>query len=98
MSQVRIAEQRIWVGDEHRALLAGEVHYWRLEPSVWPAVLRRSRELGLDVLSTYVCWDFHEIGPGQFDFDGQTNARRNLLAFLELVRREGFWLLLRPGP
>src|SRR5438105_950839 len=98
MPRVQIADRRIRVGDEQRALLAGEVHYWRLDPVVWPAVLRRSRELGLEVVSTYVCWDFHEIAPGQFDFDGQTNARRNLLAFLELVRSEGFWLLLRPGP
>src|SRR5438874_4468173 len=89
MPDVRIADRRIWVGDEDRVLLAGEVHYWRLDPVVWPAVLRRSRELGLEVLSTYVCWDFHEIAPGEFDFDGQTTARRDLVAFLELVRSEG---------
>jgi len=98
MPRVRIADRRVWVGEQSRALLSGEVHFWRLDPQVWPAVLARARELGLGLLSTYVCWDFHELAPGRFDLDGETNPRRNLAAFLELAGQEGFWLLLRPGP
>jgi hypothetical protein len=98
MPPVRIVDRRIQVGDEQRSLLAGEVHFWRLDPHVWPAVLRAARDLGLEILSTYVCWEFHELSPGEFDFVGRTNPRRDLLGFLELARREGFWLLLRPGP
>jgi glycosyl hydrolase family 35 len=98
MPPVRIADRRLWVGDQSRALLSGEVHYWRLDPAVWPAVLERAQELGLDVLSTYVCWDFHEVRPGQFDLVGETHPQRNLLAFLGLVKQRGFWLLIRPGP
>jgi hypothetical protein len=98
VARVRLADRRIWVGDQSRALLSGEVHFWRLDPRVWPSVLARARELGLDMLSSYVCWDFHELAPGTFDLRGETNPRRDLLAFLELVRDEGFWLVLRPGP
>ena len=98
MPAVSIADRRVWVGDESRPLLSGEVHYWRLDPQVWSTALRSCRELGLKVLSTYVCWDFHELAPGQFDFVGTTNPRRDLVGFLELVQREGFWLLIRPGP
>jgi hypothetical protein len=50
------------------------------------------------VVSTYVCWEFHELAPGQFDLRGQSHPRRNLLAFLELAREAGMWLVLRPGP
>ena len=64
MPAVRIADRRVWVGDASRTLLSGEVHYWRLDPRLWPTVLRSCRELGLKVLSTYVCWDFHELAPG----------------------------------
>src|SRR5919199_3002194 len=98
MPRVRIADRRIWVGEQSRALLSGEVHFWRLDPHTWPSVLARARELGLEVVSTYVCWDFHELAPGQFDLRGETNPRRNLGAFVELARDEGFWLILRPGP
>ena len=98
MPRARIADRRIWVGEQSRALLSGEVHFWRLDPRTWPSVLARARELGLEMLSTYVCWDFHELAPGRFDLEGETDPRRNLAAFLELVRDEGLWLLLRPGP
>src|SRR5688572_7489845 len=98
MPAVRIAENRVWVGDESRALLSGEVHFWRLDPSVWPAVIDRAGALGLRILSTYVCWDFHEVAPGKFDLLGETDPRRNLGAFLELVQQAGMWLLVRPGP
>src|ERR1043166_6097215 len=98
MPEVRIAERRVWVGAESRALLSGEVNFWRLDPSVWPSVLARVAELGLNVISTYVCWDFHELAPGQFDFSGRTDPRRNLLAFLDLAAERDLWVLLRPGP
>jgi len=98
MPEVRIAERRLWLGNASRALVSGEVHYWRLDPGTWRDILRQVRRMGLDVISTYVCWAFHECAPGAFDFVGQTNPRRDLLGFLELAEREGFWILLRPGP
>ena len=98
MPAVRIAGRRLWVGDQSRALLSGEVHYWRLDPSAWPAVLARVRELGLDLVSTYVPWNVHELSPGSFDFTGETDARRDLHTFLRLAEESGFWVLLRPGP
>lgn len=95
---VRIANKRLWVGDEARALISGEVHFWRLPPSAWQSVLRQIKAMGLKIISTYVCWEFHEIAPGEYDFTGWTDAARNLIAFVELVKSEGLWLILRPGP
>lgn len=96
--RVRIADKRLWVGDEGRALLSGEVHYWRLPPGAWSAVLERVRTLGLKIVSTYVCWEYHEIAPGDYDFSGRTDPSRNLLRFLELAQAQGLWVILRPGP
>src|SRR5215207_3569274 len=98
MTTVSIAKKKIWVDDLDIPLLSGEVHYWRLDPANWRAVLRRAREMGLQTLATYVCWDFHEIEPGRYDFRGETDPRRNLLGFLDLLTDEGFWIILRPGP
>src|SRR5215831_8690535 len=98
MPAVRIAERRVWVGARSRALLSGEVHFWRLDPSAWPSSLHRVRDLGLDIVSTYVCWNFHEVSSGEFDFTGESDPRRNLHAFLRLADELGFWVLLRPGP
>jgi hypothetical protein len=98
MATVRIAGKKVWVDGVAIPLLSGEVHYWRLDPASWQPVLRRAREMGLQVVATYVCWDFHELEPGRYDFRGETDPRRNLLRFLDLLTAEGFWIILRPGP
>ncbi|MGB8981607.1 MAG: beta-galactosidase [Anaerolineales bacterium] len=98
MATVRIADKKIRVDDVEISLLSGEIHYWRLDPSNWRPVLQRARAMGLQVIATYVCWDFHEIEPGRYDFRGETDPRRNLLGFLDLLTAEGFWIILRPGP
>ncbi|NPV65963.1 MAG: hypothetical protein HPY64_02320 [Anaerolineae bacterium] len=98
MPQVHINAKRVWVGEQPHALLSGEVHYWRMNPRLWPEVLRRVREMGLEGVASYVCWEHHEIAPGRFDFRGETAPERDLTGFLEMVAAEGLWLLLRPGP
>ena len=98
MSDVSIDQKKIVVGDQTLALLSGEVHYWRLAPEAWRPVLRRVREMGLRIVASYVCWEFHELAPGRYDFTGATDPRRNLPAFLDLLAEEDLWVIIRPGP
>ena len=98
MPKVEIRKKQITVGKEKIPLLSGEVHYWRLNPFYWKQVLHKVREMGLRVVSTYVPWQFHEYQRGHFDFTGKTDPARNLKAFLELTKKEGFWVIIRPGP
>ncbi|MBI4431627.1 MAG: beta-galactosidase [Candidatus Omnitrophica bacterium] len=98
MPSVTVRNQAIFVGERAVPLLGGEVHYWRLNPKNWKTILSAVRDIGLDVISTYIPWDYHEFEKGHFDFTGRTDPQRNLLGFLELTRKEKFWLLIRPGP
>ncbi|MBX3062720.1 MAG: beta-galactosidase [Anaerolineae bacterium] len=98
MSRIRIADGKVYAGDTAISLLSGELHYWRLAPESWRDCLLRIKEMGLQLIASYVCWDFHEIAPGEYDFEGRTDPRRNLIAFLELVAAENLWLIIRPGP
>jgi hypothetical protein len=95
---VEIREKKIWVNGTPISLLGGEVHYWRLAPESWRDVLARVQEMGLHVVATYICWEFHELGRGKFDFHGQTDPRRNLVGFLNLLTEMDFWIIIRPGP
>ncbi|MFA5159749.1 MAG: beta-galactosidase [Candidatus Omnitrophota bacterium] len=98
MPKVEIKNQKIFVGKKEIPLISGEVHYWRLNPHCWREILCSVRKMGLEIISTYVPWDFHEYKRGHFDFTGKTDEARNLKAFLDLTRKEGFWLIIRPGP
>jgi hypothetical protein len=95
---VRIEKGRVKVGDRTASLLSGAVHYWRLHPNSWRPVLNAIKDMGLETIETYIPWEFHELRKDVFDFNGETDSRRNLAGFLELVRELGFWLIVRPGP
>jgi len=86
------------VGERKASLLSGTFHYWRVHPESWSAVLQSIQEMGLETIETYVPWQYHELEPGLYDFSGQTDSRRDLAGFLQLVEAAGLWLIIRPGP
>lgn len=98
MPKLQIKKNQIVFGAKKIPLVSGEVHYWRLNPSYWHEVLMRVKEMGLKVVATYIPWDYHEYQRGHFDFTGKTDQTRNLKAFLDLTRKMGFWVIIRPGP
>ncbi len=95
---VEILSGAVRVGEEVIPLYSGEFHFWRIQASNWEPILQKIRDMGLNVIATYIAWNFHEIAPGSYDFTGETCPERNLAGFLQLAQRMGFKLMLRPGP
>lgn len=75
-------------------LICGEMHYPRIPKEYWRDRLKRARAMGLNTISTYVFWNFHERQPGVFDFEGQAD----LAEFIRLAQEEDLYVILRPGP
>nr|GMC61510.1 beta-galactosidase-like [Ipomoea batatas] len=81
--------------DGHKKILiSGSIHYPRSTPGMWPDILKRAKEGGLDVIQTYVFWNGHEPFPGKFNFEG----RYDLVKFLKLAHQAGLYVHLRIGP
>ncbi|MGH7729128.1 MAG: beta-galactosidase, partial [Vulcanimicrobiaceae bacterium] len=72
--------------------------YERLPRERWAGSLRELRALGINTLDLYVPWNWHERSDGDFDFSGRTNPRRDLRYLVSLIRRDGFAVIVRPGP
>ncbi len=85
-------------GRKRIPLFSGEFHYWRNSAEHWPAIFKALREMGLTIVASYVPWNYHEIEPGQYDFEGGTSPQRNLVGFLRMAASEGFRVFIRPGP
>lgn len=79
---------------EHMDLIAGELHYWRVDPRDWEPCLRTMRACGVAIVSTYVPWGVHEIRPGRYDWQGEFDLGQ----FLDRVADAGMRALVRPGP
>lgn len=79
-------------------LISGEFHYWRVFIENWDKIIQKVSELGLNVISSYIPWNYHEISPKKYDFTGETSPQKNLLKFIETCQRYDMYLILRPGP
>jgi hypothetical protein len=76
-------------------ILSGEMLYSRTPRESWEHRILMMKAMGLNAVSTYVVWNYHELRRGEFDF---TTGDRNLTAFLELAKLHQMRLLIRPGP
>ena len=61
---------------------------------MWPDLMKKSREGGLDAIETYVFWNAHEPARRQYDFSGNLD----LIRFLKSIQDEGLYAVLRIGP
>ncbi|MGN0547508.1 MAG: beta-galactosidase, partial [Acutalibacteraceae bacterium] len=61
-------------------VIAGELHFSRLPRERWRETLLKMRECGLNTVSTYVFWNYHEEIKGRFEFEGN----KDIAAFLEI--------------
>jgi beta-galactosidase len=80
-----------------RPLLYGEYPYYRALPDRWDANLAALAAAGVDVVTCYLPWRFHEIDGG-YDFSGATDAQRDVLRLLRLIAAHGMTAVLKPGP
>ncbi|KAL0866247.1 hypothetical protein Bca101_045365 [Brassica carinata] len=84
----------ITIDGHRRVLLSGSIHYPRSTPEMWPDLIRKSKEGGLDAIETYVFWNAHEPTRRQYDFSGKLD----LIRFLKTIQDEGLYGVLRIGP
>lgn len=75
-------------------LHSGEMHYPRVPHQYWRHRFKMMKAMGLNAVTTYVFWNFHEIAPGKWDWTGD----RNLKQFIKEADEEGLLVVLRPGP
>ena len=75
-------------------LIMGEIHYARSPRQLWPALLDRSAECGVNSVATYIFWNWHEGVRDCYDFSGD----RDLGYFLSLCAERGLHVLVRMGP
>lgn len=75
-------------------VIAGELHFSRLPRERWRETLLKMRECGINTVSTYIFWNYHEEIKGQFDFSGN----KDISAFLSICRDIDMPCILRIGP
>ena len=119
--QIAIQHNQLIVdGITQPQLFGAEIQYFRLrggygpnQPraqviALWNKALDRAVEAGINAVSFYIPWDFHEYAEGKFDFTGTVDAdgdgnpdypSRDVITFFKLVEQHGIHrIMVRPGP
>ncbi|TKY62981.1 Beta-galactosidase protein [Spatholobus suberectus] len=92
--EVSYDERAITIDGKRKILFSGSIHYPRSTPEMWPYLIRKAKEGGLDVIETYVFWNAHEPQRRQYDFSGNLD----LVRFIQTIQNEGLYAMLRIGP
>ncbi|KAK8941768.1 Beta-galactosidase 2 [Platanthera guangdongensis] len=93
-ASVAYDHKAIIINGQRRLLISGSIHYPRSTPQMWPDLIQKAKDGGLDVIQTYVFWNGHEPSPGQYYFED----RYDLVRFIKLVQQSGLYVHLRIGP
>lgn len=74
--------------------IMGEFHYSRFSSRYWERSLRRMKSCGVDIVSSYTIWIYHEETEGNISFEGDLDVGR----FVRTARECGLKVFLRLGP
>ncbi|KAG2589164.1 hypothetical protein PVAP13_5NG388986 [Panicum virgatum] len=61
---------------------------------MWPGLIRKAKEGGLNTIETYVFWNGHEPRRRQYNFEGNYDIVR----FFKEIQHAGMYAILRIGP
>lgn len=75
-------------------MVMGEFLFSRVEPWQWEDELLKLKACGVNVVSFYTYWNYHEPEEGEWHFEGRTDIRR----FVELIAKYGLFAVPRIGP
>jgi len=100
---VAISNGGLLVDGKPTFLFGGDVHYFRVRASdfdaqkteaMWVQTLDLMKAAGMNLVTTYAAWDYHELAPGQWDFTGARDVGR----FVQLACDRGMYVVYKPGP
>lgn len=91
---VALAPSGLVLDGSEQVRLCASLFYFRIPRESWASRLEAVRASGYDLVDVYVPWNFHEVAPGRWDFEG----RRDVAAFLDLAHDAGLRVIARPGP
>ncbi|SDB90342.1 beta-galactosidase [Paraburkholderia lycopersici] len=74
---------------------SGEMHPARIPRAYWQHRILTAKAMGMNCVSLYIMWNYHETREGIFDFH---SGNRDIESFIRLCQSEAMWVLLRPGP
>ncbi|PNX74130.1 beta-galactosidase 7-like protein [Trifolium pratense] len=82
------------INGERRLIFSGAIHYPRSTVEMWPDLIQKAKDGGLDAIETYIFWDVHEPVQREYNFSGNLD----FVKFFKLIQEAGLYGIIRIGP
>ncbi|MBN1898710.1 MAG: beta-galactosidase [Spirochaetes bacterium] len=96
--KVQIRDNSLFIKGKRQFIFSGEVHYFRLKKKDWHDRIKKAKKANLNTISSYIPWIWHSPAENTVDFKGQSIPERDLVYFLELLKKEKIYFIARIGP
>ncbi|XP_062184650.1 beta-galactosidase 1 [Phragmites australis] len=87
-------DRALVIDGERRIIISGSIHYPRSTPEMWPGLIKKAKEGGLNAIDTYVFWNGHEPRQRQYNFE----ENYDIVRFFKEIQNAGMYAILRIGP
>lgn len=94
MNRLTMNKKQYLLDGEPFRILSGAIHYFRVVPEYWEDRLLKLKACGFNTVETYIAWNVHEPGEGQYNFEGLGDV----VKFIELAGQLGLHVIVRPSP
>ena len=81
-ANVTYDHRSLLIDGQGRVLISGSIHYPRSTPEMWPDIIQKAKDGGLDVIKSYVFWNLHEPKQNEYYFED----RFDLVKFVKTVQ------------
>ncbi|MBI4028478.1 MAG: beta-galactosidase [Verrucomicrobia bacterium] len=92
--KIAIHRDYLLIDDKPFFSFGGDFNFARTPARHWRDRLLKMKAAGMNTVTFYITWGFHEPEPARFDWDGD----KNLAGFLDLIHAEGLYAIVRHGP
>ena len=92
--EIKVNSLYMTIGNKPVVPVMGEFHFSRYDQCYWKETLLKMKASGVNIVSTYVIWIYHEEMEGRMDWTGNNNLRK----FVQLCDEVGLLVHLRIGP
>ena len=82
----------------HDYVQAVEFPYYLCPRTLWERELVWLKNIGVQTVEFSIPWNWHQVQPGDYDFTGRTSPRRDLVAFIKILRKLDLQAWVRPLP
>jgi hypothetical protein len=82
----------------HPYVQAVEFPYYLCPRPLWERELVWLKNIGVETVEFSIPWNWHQLQPGDYDFTGRTSPRRDLVAFIRILRKLDLHAWVRPLP